>query len=117
LTFGPDGNLYVTGYRADATDTDKILVLNSSGVEIKSIALDVVGQPRAYGQAILFGPDGRLFVAISTAASPFTGGVRSYDVNDGTFIDFVPPGTMGSAWYMTFGETDPATLAYGTSST
>jgi hypothetical protein len=120
LTFGPDGKLYVTGFRADSSDNDKIVVLDpSSGAEVNSIALDAVGQPRAYGQAILFGPGGRLFVPISTGDSaslpdsPYIGAVRSYDVGSGTFNDFEPPGTLGSGWYLTFRNTDPATLAYG----
>jgi hypothetical protein len=113
LTFGPDGKLYATGYRADASDTDKVVVLDpASGAEVKSIVLDAVGQPRAYGQGILFGPGGRLFIPISTLDSPYSGAVRSYDVSDGSFVNFEPPGTLGSGWYLTFGQTDPATLAY-----
>jgi hypothetical protein len=113
LTFGPDGKLYVTGFRASSSDTDKIVVLNpTSGAEVGSIALDAVGQPRAYGQAILFGPGGRLFVPISTLDSPDSGAVRSYDVSNGTFVNFEAPGTLGSGWYLTFRNTDPATLAY-----
>jgi hypothetical protein len=91
------------------------VVLNKKGAEINSIVLDAVGQPRAYGQAILFGPGGRLFVPISTLDSPSSGSVRSYDVSNGTFNPFEPPGTLGSGWYLTFGQTDPATLAYRTS--
>jgi hypothetical protein len=113
LTFGPDGKLYVTGFRANSGDTDKVVVLDpASGAEVGSIALDVVGQPRAYGQAILFGPGGRLFVPITTLDSPYSGAVRSYDVSDGNFVNFEAPGTLGSGWYLTFRNTDPATLAY-----
>ncbi len=65
LTFGPDGRLYFTGFRADATDTDKILIVNASGAEVDSIALDAVGQDRSHGQAVLFGPGGHLFVPIT----------------------------------------------------
>jgi hypothetical protein len=114
LTFGPDGKLYVTGFRADAEDTDKIVVLNpKTGAEMDSIVLDAVGPSRAYGQAILFGPGGHLFVPI-TANGPDTGAVRSYDVGAKMFTNFVAPGTMGEPWYLTFGQTDPATLAYTT---
>ena len=113
LTFGPDGKLYVTGFRADANDTDKVVVLNpKTGAEMDSIVLDAVDQPRAYGQAILFGPGGRLFVPISTLGSLFSGAVRSYDVSDGSFVNFEAPGTLDSGWYLTFRNTDPATLAY-----
>ena len=114
LTFGPDGRLYVTGFRKDASDTDKILVLDpTTGTEVKSIVLDAVGQPRAFAEAILFGPGGRLFAPI-TGTGPDTGAVRSYDVSDGSFVNFEPPGTLGQPWYLTFGQTDPATLTYGT---
>ncbi len=111
LTFGPDGRLYVTGFRADATDTDKIVIINASGAEVDSIALDAVGQARSFGQALLFGPGGHLFVPITGLGSD-TGAVRSYDVTTKTFTNFVAPGTMGQPWYLTFGNTDAATLAY-----
>jgi hypothetical protein len=112
LTFGPDGNLYITGFRANAGDTDKVVILNASGAEVDSIALDAVGQPRSYGQALLFGPGGHLFVPITTPGSPDLGAVRSYDVSAKTFTNFEAPGTLGQPWYLTFGNTDPATLAY-----
>ena len=67
LVFGPDEKLYVTSFRADANDTDKILVFDEDGqcLEEDRIDLDQVGQHRAFAQAILFGPRGRLFVPIN----------------------------------------------------
>ena len=116
LTFGPDGQLYVTSFRANASDTDKILILNGkSGALNGEINLDQVSQPRAFAQALEFGPNGRLFVPI-TGNGPDTGAVRSYDVIAKTYITFVAPGTLGQPWYLTFGRTDPATLAYTGSS-
>jgi DNA-binding beta-propeller fold protein YncE len=115
LTFGPDGKLYVTSYRADATDNDRIIGFNaSSGAVTTEINLDLPGQPRAFGQAIEFGPGGKLFVPIS-GNGPDTGSVRSYDVATGTYSVLVQPGgALGSGWYLTFGQTNPATLAYDT---
>ena len=120
--FGPDGKLYVTSFRADANDTDKILVFDEDGhcLEQDRIDLDRVGQDRATAQAILFGPSGRLFVPITNANfppdNPFTGEVRRYNVNTKTFDIFVPSAAKGgpllNPWYLTFGETDPSTLAY-----
>ena len=114
LVFGPNGNLYVTSFRADASDNDKILVFNGkNGVLLggKTIDLDRVGQPRASAQALLFGPDGFLFVPITN-----TGAVRRYNVANKTFVNFVLPaaqkGPLGQPWYLTFGETDPGTLEY-----
>jgi hypothetical protein len=112
IAFGPDGNLYVVSFRADARDTDKILEFNGqTGAYLDKIDLDQVGQPRAAPQALLFGPGGRLFVAI-TSGGPDTGAVRSYDVAAKTFTNFEAPGTLGQPWYLTFGNTDPGTLAY-----
>jgi hypothetical protein len=121
LVFGPDGNLYVTSFRIDPTqanDTDKILEFNgATGAYLGKIDLDQVGQSRAFAQALLFGPGGKLFVPI-TGSGPDTGEVRRYDVSTGTFTVFVPPsgtgGPLGMPWYLTFGQTDPATLAYNT---
>src|SRR5215831_13472614 len=41
---------------------------------------------------------------------------RRYDVSTGTFDVFVPPnasgGSLGQPWYLTFRDTDPATLDF-----
>jgi DNA-binding beta-propeller fold protein YncE len=116
LAFGPDGKLYITSFRADATDTDKVMIYNGANSFAGVIALDTVGGERAFGQALLFGPGGYLFVPISGSGTD-TGAVRRYDINNlPSFDNFVPPiaqgGSLGSPWYLTFGATDPATLDY-----
>ena len=120
IVFGPDGRLYVTAFRGtpptpNTTDTDKILIFDSTGVCLDLIELDQSNQPLAFAQAILFGPDGFLFVPIN-GNGPDTGAVRRYNVVDKTFENFVLPaaqgGPLGQPWYLTFGKTDPATLDY-----
>ncbi|HEY0793873.1 MAG TPA: hypothetical protein VGD78_22615 [Chthoniobacterales bacterium] len=139
LVFGPDGNLYVTGFRNDANDTDKILIFagphgtkKPPGAFLGKIPLDDVSadpQARAFAQALLFGPDGLLYVPITGPGplitgppnTPFgysTGAVRRYSVWNKKRVtpDFVVPflqdGPLQQPWYLTFGKTDPATLAY-----
>ena len=145
LVFGPDGNLYVTSF-ADLTgahgdDTDKILVFagphqRKPGTFLYQIDLDTTsnGLDRASAQALLFGPDGFLYVPITGPGpstdgpgTPFgnsTGEVRRYDVRNkkskGYKVivppynqpDPLPKGPLQSGWYLTFGKTNPATLAY-----
>jgi hypothetical protein len=131
LVFGPDGNLYVTSFRANPMDTDKIFIFagpasTSPGTVLGQINLDQVGDKfRAYAQALLFGPGGKLFVPITTPTATNAGQVRRYDVSDLTNISFdifVPSSPkqnspLGSSWFLTFGNTDPSTLAYPASST
>jgi hypothetical protein len=125
LVFAPDGRLYLTGFRANADDTDKVVIFEGPladrpGAYVGRIDLDAVGGPRAFAQALLFGPGGDLFVPITNTppadTAPATGAVRRYKTADRTFIDFVPPkaqgGALGQPWYLTFGQTDSATLAY-----
>jgi DNA-binding beta-propeller fold protein YncE len=132
LVFGPDGDLYVTSFRANSNDTDKILVFagpakSKPGAFIGQIVLDQVSTDplqRAFAQALLFGPKGYLFVPITGpsagAGQPFTGyyagDVRRYNVHTKSFTPFVKSaGTgqpLGSPFYLTFGNTDPSTLAY-----
>jgi DNA-binding beta-propeller fold protein YncE len=120
LVFGPDGNLYITSFRADLSDNDKILIFQgpdglSPSAFVGQIDLDQVGQPRAFAQALLFGPEGYLFVPIS-GNGPDTGAVRRYDVGTKASANFVSPNAsgdpLGAPWYLTFGNTDPATLAH-----
>ena len=61
LAFDSEGDLWVTCFvYANATDIDRILAFNSEGELINTIELYESGEPRAFAQAILFGPDGDL---------------------------------------------------------
>ncbi len=90
LVFGPDGRLYVTSFRANASDNDKILIYSGPTL-VDQIDLDTVGGARTYAQALLFGPNGKLFVPITN-----TGEVRLYDVTTKTYDSFVLAGRAGT---------------------
>ena len=119
LVFGPDGKLYVTSFRANPDDADSIRIYDGhTGVYLDEIELYTPPSPpndRAYAQGIIFGPGGKLFVAIAGAVPSTTGRIRKYDVGTKTFTPIfaqaeVP--TSPSFWYLTFGKTNPGTLAY-----
>jgi hypothetical protein len=121
LVFGPDGRLYVTSFRADTSDIDRILILNGTTgaledtINMVTTAEFTAGE-RAAAQTILFGPGGRLFAPITVGSPKFAGSVRRYDVSTKAFVEFVRPydkgGPLIQPVYMTFGQTNPATLAY-----
>lgn len=126
LAFGPDdGNLYITSFKlgrtpSDTRGNDKILIFQgpggtTPGAFLDQINLDADGgaqDARSYAQALLFGPDGKLYVPITGNATDTTGSVRRYDVSTKIPEVFVPPGTLQTPYYLTFGKTNPATLAY-----
>ena len=106
---GPMGSFMSLLSGQTSNDTDKVLIFDPKTRRcLDQIDLYQVPQPRAFAQALLFGPKGRLFVAINN-----TGEVRRYNVTTKTFDVFVPSGgPLQQPWYLTFGETDPRTLKY-----
>lgn len=121
LAFGPDGLLYVTSFRRDASDIDRILIFDVTNTEdplVDTIDLWELGEPRAFAQGLLFGPGGALYVPISGGSTAYTGSVRIYDLTTEPepYTVFVPAtsadGPLVNPRYLTFGQTDPATLAY-----
>jgi len=107
IVFGPDGRLYTTSFRPRATDNG-IVVLNPTTKQ--QVGFIPLGANNA--QALLFGPDGKLFVPINDGGD--AGTIRSYNVTTNVFTVFVnaSPTVLQSPWYLTFRQTDPATLTY-----
>jgi streptogramin lyase len=93
LTFGPDGNLYVSSFF-----TDQVLRCNgSTGAFIDIFASGGGGLEGPQG--LIFGPDGNLYVS-----SVFTSQVPRYDGTTGAFIDiFASGGGLSSPVGLTFG--------------
>jgi glucose/arabinose dehydrogenase len=134
LGFDPKGNLYVTSFRAtpNPSDIDRILIipeknLKKNGDEKADISLPLDridlwrfadGGPRAFAQTLLFGPDGHLFAPIElrdlATGRTLGGEVRRYNLETKAFWTFVSAAgrDLFSPVYMTFGKTNPATLAY-----
>ncbi len=122
LVFGPDANgdavrdLYVTSFRADPNDNDRIMIFSGvNGSVVRDIDLampEASGGQRAFAQALLFGPQDRLYVPITGGDASVAGEVRAYDVSDGSHEVIIPNSHMGQPWFLTFGNTDPATLDY-----
>jgi glucose/arabinose dehydrogenase len=116
LVFGPNGFLYITSFRAAGGDTDAIriyTVIAGSFTFTDKIDLhNGTTDPRAFAQALLFGPGGLLYVPITGNSPHTTGDVRRYNVSNKAFDIFATSAHLGNPWYLTFGKTDPATLDY-----
>jgi DNA-binding beta-propeller fold protein YncE len=119
IVFGPDGLLYVTSFRAAPGDTDSIRIYDASGQFVDKFDLfDPATEPRAFSQALLFGPDGALFVSIFDRGGLGNnlGELRQYDVATKSYVVFAANASEGGVLlepnYMTFGGTNPGTLSY-----
>lgn len=116
LVFGPDGNLYVMtilGTEA-ANFRSRILIFDGKKGRLRDqIKLGDAGESRANAQALLFGPEGKLYVPITGGSTTTTGQLRVYDVTTETFTLLAQAGgPLQQPFYLTFCGTDPATLAY-----
>lgn len=116
LVFSPDGKLYVTSFRASEDDSDSIRIYDGhTGVFLNKIELYTPPSPpaaRAFAQGILFGPGGKLFIAIAGGDGTTVGRIWTYDVKTKTLDEFAEVPTLPTLWYITFGKTNPGTLAY-----
>lgn len=117
LVFDDHGNLWVTSFRADADDNDKILELDGATGELNGVlplaAPVSQGGVRAYAQAILFGPGGDLYIPISGGDPTTAGEVRRCDTKDLSCMLLVHAnGTLIAPFYLSFENTDPLTLDY-----
>lgn len=115
LVFAPDRrHLYVTSFKNTSQPTassDKIWIFDTKSRRARHIDFFDSGAdtPRTYAQALLFGPHGRLYVPITS-----TGAMRVYNVQNLTFTEASPANThLIAPFYLMFGRTNPATLAYG----
>lgn len=118
LGFDSAGNLWVTSFQADKSDTDKILKLNGkTGALLDELVLsEPPSGPRSYAQAIIFGPGGYLYVPITGNDQKTTGEVRRCNPTTKACDVIVPANSAGGPlqqpWYPIFRNSNPGTLNY-----
>jgi hypothetical protein len=123
LVFDRTGNLWVTSFRADKSDSDKILKLDGkTGRLLDSIVLSnpqsTPPEARAFAQALIFGPGGNLFIPItSNGLNPLTAGQVRRCNSATKQCDVIVPansasGALVNPWFLIFRKSDPATLNY-----
>ncbi|MBO3459401.1 NHL repeat-containing protein [Aetokthonos hydrillicola Thurmond2011] len=110
LTFGPNGNLYVSNYLSESPNEPEVSVSpndnvlefdGKTGAFIQAFLPPIDQSPSEGPLALTFGPDGYLYVTASKLNS-----VLRYNPTNGAFIDsFIPSGSAGLA--------NPTGLAFG----
>lgn len=115
LVFDRAGNLWVTSFRASASDSDKILKLDGrTGRLLDELVLSTPPAPRAFAQAIIFGPDGNLFIPIAGGDPTTAGQVRRCNPKTKVCdVVVAAGGALQAPQYAIFRNTNPATLGYG----
>ncbi len=123
IVFGPAGQLYVTS-NASGQNGSILMIDPASGVLLDSITLDAHTKPenptQVAAQSLLFGPAGKLFIPVTITSlndGTDSGGVWIYDpLTKQLDTSFVVPSYYSDGlvdpWYLTFGQTNPATLRY-----
>ncbi|GAB5094570.1 hypothetical protein [Caballeronia sp. HLA56] len=122
LVFDDKGYLWVTSFRdttssadpLDKNNVDRILKFDvRSGKVVDSLPLSDFDKPRASAQALIFGPEGKLYIPISGSAAETTGELRRCDTRTKKCDVVVPVGGgLVDPWFAVFRNSDPATLSY-----
>ena len=124
LAFSPSGDLYAISGRNGPNEVGQIQRFDGlSGDLVESIDLsDPDDELSATAQALLFGPNGALYVPIENrqlsdlqagVERVVSGEIRRYDLTTNRYDTLVAPGgPLKDPWFITFENTDPATLAY-----
>ncbi|AFQ51630.1 hypothetical protein [Burkholderia cepacia] len=121
LVFDNAGHLWVTSFRANPNDSDRILELDGkTGTRITEIPLSTPPGARAFAQAIVLGPHNTLYIPITGGDSTTTGQVWRCSTTATTTpvpCDIIVKsnsagGPLLQPWYPIFRNSDPATLKY-----
>ncbi|MGF6261900.1 sugar lactone lactonase YvrE [Paraburkholderia youngii] len=119
LVFDSAGNLWITSFRDtdNPNDVDRILKLDGkTGQLLDSIPLSAPGATRFYAEALLFGPDGKLFIPTITGTQPgqMMGELRRCDAGTKHCDTIVKTSDqqLKAPWFLIFRSSDPATLRY-----
>lgn len=126
LVFAPNGKIYVTSNRKDGQSNDEntriVIIDPATGKELNHIELDphsLKSPTRLYAQALVFGPNGKLFIPVtveSLSDGTASGAIVTYDPATQQIATFFASSpfqqTIVLPSYLTFKQTDPATLAY-----
>jgi glucose/arabinose dehydrogenase len=116
LVFDEQGFLWVTSFRdtTNSDDVDRILKFDVRSGEVNdSLPLSEPKAARASAQAIIFAPDGKLYIPISGNAPDTTGQLRRCDTRTKKCETIVKVGGgLIAPWFPIFRSSDPATLSY-----
>jgi hypothetical protein len=113
LVFDSAGNLWVTSFRASSADSDRVLELDATGHLRAELVLSTPPAPRAYAQAIIFGPGGNLFIPITGGDATTAGQLRSCNPLNLQCTNIVQAGgPLKQPYYLIFRNSDPTTLNY-----
>jgi len=96
MTFGPDGNLYVSNDVGGSPSSDVLRFNGTTGAFMGAFVPP--GSGLAAPRSVKFGPDGNLYVANPIGNNDNTYAILKYNGTTGAFIgDFVAPGSGGVA--------------------
>ena len=122
LVFDNNGYLWVTSFfnatasanTKDDENVDRILKIDVRTRQVvDSIPLWKAGGDRASAQALIFGPEGKLYIPISGNTANTAGELRRCDTRNKVCEPFVPVGGgLVSPWFAIFQSSDPGTLRY-----